>query len=144
MVEERTPVEVSKGGEHMCFGCSPRNPIGFQLKVFWDGEKATAQFTPTSLHTGAGDTVHGGLLSTLLDEVMSYVPYCRGLNSVTGKLQVRFRHRARAGQRLLISAWMTRKRWKAMETSATITLEDATPVAEGTALMYILGQKGQV
>lgn len=123
-----------------CFACGPDNPIGLKLKFTWDGTTARAEFTPTELHQGWNNIVHGGIVFTLLDEAMSYVTYFQGLNSVTAKSEVRFKQAAPLHQPLLISATTIKKTRKLLETKSTITLKDGTEIAHGNALMYIFAQ----
>ena len=53
----------------MCFACGIENPIGLKLKFYTDGEdRCIAHFHPRPAHQGYPGQVHGGLVSTLLDE----------------------------------------------------------------------------
>jgi acyl-coenzyme A thioesterase PaaI-like protein len=58
--------------EHMrgnhCFGCSPDNPHGHQIKSLWDGQRATCAFTPQPWHcAGSPHYVYGGLIASVID-----------------------------------------------------------------------------
>lgn len=53
-----------------CFVCGESNPIGLGLKFETDGRIVRASFTPRPEHIGFKRTVHGGILATLLDEIM--------------------------------------------------------------------------
>jgi uncharacterized protein (TIGR00369 family) len=55
-----------------CFVCGESNPIGFKLRLETDGRVVQTRLVPTSEHTGFKTTVHGGLVSTLLDEMMAW------------------------------------------------------------------------
>ena len=127
-----------------CFGCGKNNPIGLKLNISWDGEKVSTEFTPTNYHTGFDDVVHGGIICTLMDEVMSYVPFSQGILTVTGKMDVRFRRPARPGVPLLINAFTVKGNSKILETRCLITLKDGTIIAEGTATMWIIEKNGEV
>ena len=78
-----------------CFGCGQENPIGLKLEVHWDGEAARAEFIPGEFHQGWPDTVHGGIIFSLLDEVMTYVPYFEGVVCLTARGEARFRRPVR-------------------------------------------------
>jgi len=54
----------------MCFGCSPVNPAGLHLEFFTDGESIYSWVTVPGHMCGWKDIVHGGIISTILDEVM--------------------------------------------------------------------------
>ncbi|MFQ5827472.1 MAG: PaaI family thioesterase [Dehalococcoidia bacterium] len=122
-----------------CFGCGPENPIGLKMNVAWDGQKATAEFVPTEYHTGLPRVTHGGIVATLVDECMSYVPFLMGMDTVTGKLEIRFRNHLRPGEPVRIAAWISRRRGKTVETRATIHQRGGdTLLAEAYGLQFVV------
>lgn len=77
--------------EHRCFGCSPRNPIGLKLKFAEEDEWITSSWKPDNDYEGWHDILHGGIQSTLLDELGSWVAFVKkGGVAVTSKLEVKF------------------------------------------------------
>jgi len=50
-----------------CYGCGPNNDEGLQLKSYWQGDKAIAQFNPSEKHRGIPGFVYGGLVASLID-----------------------------------------------------------------------------
>ena len=125
----------------LCFACGQNNPIGLKLKPVYDGEKVWAEFTPGELHQGWNDTVHGGIVYTLLDEITAYAVLCRGVDfGVTAKSEVRFRHVAPINEPIQISAWVTKFRKRLVEAQGVLTLKDNTIIAEGSSLFYIWRQ----
>ena len=63
--------ELSISACDLCFGCGEKNPCGLKLKFDWDGRTASSHFTPTELHQGWQGIIHGGILTSLLDEAMA-------------------------------------------------------------------------
>lgn len=121
-----------------CFACGAENPIGLKLRPVYDGEKATAEFTPGRFHQGWNDATHGGILYTLLDELAFYAMLCRGVEfSVTGKSEIRFRHVAPTGKLMRASSWVTKATRKLVEARAELSLQDGTVIAEGDFLYYV-------
>lgn len=62
---------------HYCFCCSNRNPIGLKLE-FWLDEEEEMVFTnwePSRSYQGYPNVLHGGIQSTLMDEVASWAVY---------------------------------------------------------------------
>jgi uncharacterized protein (TIGR00369 family) len=55
-----------------CFVCGESNPIGFKLRLETDGNIVQTRLVPRSEHTGFKHAVHGGLVSTVLDEIMAW------------------------------------------------------------------------
>jgi uncharacterized protein (TIGR00369 family) len=75
----------------MCFGCGRDNPIGLHIEFFADGEnRVHADFTPRTEHQGFPGVLHGGMISTLLDEVIGRTAIANDFWCVTAELTVRF------------------------------------------------------
>lgn len=55
-----------------CFGCSPDHPIGFQLRFAREGDEVVTRFVPGEQYQGPPGIMHGGLVSTLADEVAAW------------------------------------------------------------------------
>ena len=57
---------------HNCFGCSPVNPSGLQME-FYANDSSVFSLVKVPEHLCGWDKlVHGGVLSTILDEIMSW------------------------------------------------------------------------
>ncbi len=57
---------------HYCFGCSPLNPSGLQMRFHTDGKALFSWVTVPAHLCGWQDLVHGGVITTMLDEVMGW------------------------------------------------------------------------
>lgn len=74
-----------------CFGCSPKNDVGFHLQFFEEGDYVTAKWEPKQYLQGYKDVLHGGIQTTLLDEIASWVVYVKAETAgVTSDLNIRF------------------------------------------------------
>lgn len=74
-----------------CFACGKDNPIGLHLEVESRDGVARVEFTPTSRYEGYSGYTHGGIISTLLDEVMAWAAKSLGIKTMTAELAVRFK-----------------------------------------------------
>jgi uncharacterized protein (TIGR00369 family) len=129
--------------EGLCFGCGRNNPIGLKLSFVRDGDTCRAEFTPDKAHQGWPGVVHGGILTCLLDEAMSYAAYFGGFTCLTASLEVRLRQPARLEETLVITAAVTRNTKKLIETRARVCLQDGTVVAESTSKQFVVeGEAG--
>jgi len=124
--------------DELGFGCGENNPIGLKLVFTWDGEIARTEFTPDKFHQGWSRIVHGGILSCLLDEVMSSAIRYKGMNCLTTEMAVKFRRPARVEEPLVATASVTSHNKRLVKTKGQIILPDGTLIAEGTAIWYIL------
>jgi hypothetical protein len=59
-----------------CFACGPNNPSGLKMKFSTDGKRVYSLIHAPSTMTGWDQTVHGGILTTMLDEVMGWGVIC--------------------------------------------------------------------
>lgn len=80
----------SAEGNHMCFGCSPHNPIGFKLSFKLEGNVCRATFTAEKEYQGWSGYMHGGLIATLLDETMANWLWLNNIRSMTAEMTTRF------------------------------------------------------
>ena len=126
----------------MCFGCGQENPIGLKLKFQLLDGVARAEFTTDERHQGWSGIVHGGIISCLLDEALNYAAYLGGMPCLTAKMQVRLRQTLLVGEKLFISAAVTRKTRRLVETKASLALGDGTLVAEAIGKMFVLDAAG--
>ena len=75
----------------MCFCCGPKNPIGLKLEFETTAEgRMRTIWTPRKEHQGFKDIVHGGLVATVLDEVMVRLLYLRGISAVTAGMETKW------------------------------------------------------
>lgn len=121
-----------------CFGCGRDNPIGLKLDMKLDGDRCVAYFTPKAEHESYGDRMHGGLTSTLLDEVMGdYVFRKAGKPAYTAQLEIRFRSAIRIGETVKVEGWPEVHRGRLFIMKGKITHADGTPAAEAKAEMML-------
>ncbi len=94
-----------------CFVCVDANASVFKLRFETDGRLVQARFLPRAEHVGFRQTVHGGIIATLLDEIMVWAcavqtrrfAYCAELN-------VRFISPLRPGEEVLATGEMASNR----------------------------------
>ena len=92
--------------DHRCFACGRENPAGLRLVFQPGGRGVTAFFTPEKEFQGYKGIVHGGIISTLLDEAMAHAAIRLGHMPVTAEIQVRFRSALSVGQQVQVEGWM--------------------------------------
>lgn len=90
-----------------CFACGRRNLSGLGLDFRHDAGRVTASFTPSKAHQGFKDIVHGGIITTVLDEAMMKAVLARGIEAVTAEITVRFKRPLHVGDLSTIEATIT-------------------------------------
>ncbi len=120
--------------DHACFGCGDDNPIGLRLRFAPDAEGVKASFVPSSEHQGFHDVVHGGIISSVLDEAMAWATARAGVWAVTGEIRVRFRQPLNIGEPTTITARVSGARGRLVTTVAELVLDrDSSPIATASA-----------
>ncbi|KPK35386.1 MAG: hypothetical protein AMK70_05445 [Nitrospira bacterium SG8_35_1] len=113
-----------------CFVCGPKNPVGLKLKFQFDGITVKTEYTPPKEHQGYMNVVHGGIVSTLLDEVMVKVAIEKGMPAVTAQMDIRLRKAVKVGQKITFQAELTKETRKTLEAYAKAFLDDNEIVAD--------------
>jgi uncharacterized protein (TIGR00369 family) len=119
--------------DNYCFVCGEKNPHGLYLKFSIHQGKASAEFLPQKTHQGYKDMVHGGIISTLIDEAMVKAALMQGMPAVTAEITVRFKNPLMVGEKAVVEASIIKMNKKIIETSAIVKKSDNTIVAEGHA-----------
>lgn len=92
--------------DHYCFACGTENPEGLHLSFEKGGRGVLALFTAEKRHQGYRDMVHGGIISTILDEAMAHAAIKAGHYPVTAEISVRFTSALMIGQKVQVEAWI--------------------------------------
>jgi len=100
---EEMKVPIRKPNGHHCFACGTDNPIGLNLDFYWSGDAVCTDITLGRNHEGWQDIVHGGIISTLLDEVMSWaIMYAKKTYLVTRKMDIKYVRNVTVGTPLTV------------------------------------------
>ncbi len=120
--------------DHDCFGCGRLNPFGLKLRFYRTNIGVVAPFTPEQRHEGYTGVVHGGIVTTLLDEVMAWALYAKGIWAVTGDLRVRFRLPVEVGVPTLATGRLVTGRGRIVEVAGVLRrASDEIVLATATA-----------
>jgi len=121
--------------DRMCFCCGERNPIGLKLAFETTPEgRLNTLWRPKREHVGFKDLIHGGLVATVLDEVMARVIYERGTPGVTATMETKLLRPVLSGREYRFSAWVVRERSRTIETEAeAVDVETGERAAWGRA-----------
>ena len=75
-----------------CFGCSPDNPIGIHMEFYENRDEIISFWHPQTQYQGWEDTMHGGILATIIDETAGWVVFRKLQTSgMTTKLELKYR-----------------------------------------------------
>lgn len=83
--------EQLTSGSNQCFVCGPGNPIGLGVTFKLDRDVCRGEFTPGPEHMGYDQVTHGGIVFSLLDDVMANWVWLRGERCFTARAEIRYR-----------------------------------------------------
>lgn len=89
MVEQR--IDIPKLQGYSCFACGTANPIGLNLSFYRQGDSICSDITLGKNYEGWENMAHGGIVSTVLDEIMSWsMIYFKRTFFVTRRISIKY------------------------------------------------------
>lgn len=131
-MDENLSVPFLMVDDGMCFVCGERNPKGLQLKftVFPQKRRIETSLTLSPEFQGWKGIVHGGIITTILDELMAKLAQELGIKAVTAALEVRFKNVARVFEEIRAIGEVTRIEKRLIYAQAQALRGDGTVIAE--------------
>ncbi len=107
--------------EAHCFACGRDNPHGLKIPftIIKDGS-AFAEWTPNECLQSFQDVIHGGVLTTAMDEAMAKAIVARGMQALTCELRVRMHESVRPGTSIIVRGWIVKQHRRLIKAEATI------------------------
>ena len=123
-----------------CFGCAPDNPIGLHMEFFEEGDNILCFWRPQDHFEGWVGVLHGGIISTLIDETAGWV-VTRKLQAagVTSKLEVTFRKPLTSSEvQVTVKAHLTERRRNLAVIDVVVENAHSEVCAEGRATYFVM------
>jgi acyl-coenzyme A thioesterase PaaI-like protein len=116
-----------------CFVCGENNPNGLRLSFEIDKDKQTLKtsFIASPTFQGWDGIVHGGIICTLLDEVMAKLVYELGYQAVTASLEIRFKKPAPILEPLSVFGEIAEVNRRLIRAKAHVAKKDGAILATG-------------
>ena len=103
--------------------------------------RAVCDYDPQPFQQGYPNRMHGGVVSSLLDEAMGYATYYAKLWCATARLNVRFRRPIPMDGPLRVEAWLVKNRGRLVELRAELRLLDGDVLAEADGTFMKLDER---
>jgi uncharacterized protein (TIGR00369 family) len=120
--------------DNKCFGCGGANARGMQLTFEQDDatRRIRGVFKITPEYQGGPGFVHGGIVATLLDEVMAKVSRFEKDYAVTGALNIEYVKPVPIGEELTVEGWETGREGRIRTRQGEIRNSAGKVLARGT------------
>jgi acyl-coenzyme A thioesterase PaaI-like protein len=104
-----------------CFVCGGENPNGLHLDFQADGQRASAAWTARAGWESYKGVIHGGILSSVLDEAMAKAIISGGDQGFTADLRIRFRKKVSVDELVFVKGWVVSAEKRRILAEASIT-----------------------
>jgi uncharacterized protein (TIGR00369 family) len=144
---EKQAAVVLKTEPHACFGCGEINEAGLHLELHLEPGCCWTELVIPDRFQGWEGVVHGGVLSTILDEVMSWSLIERDSWGVTARLSVDFKQPVFVGRRVRAVGRVVEDRRRIVATAGSILdAETGTELvaAQGTFVIVNAARKREL
>ncbi len=136
--DSETSLTDLSSAANQCFVCGPGNPHGLQVQFRMDAEVCRGEFTAEPRHMGYDNVVHGGLLFSLLDDVMANWLYLQGERCFTARAEVRYRDKLPVGVPVKLEGRLVKRKGRLAELHGQVMrADDDTVVVEATGKFMI-------
>lgn len=127
------------GSDRFCFACGQDNVQGLRLQFQYSPNRAYAMLEFGHIYQGWSGIVHGGLISTILDEAMAQAVCKHVGKAVTASIDVRFRQPLPIGERVIVIGEVISTKRKLIQARAIVKFEDDGVIAEASGRFMQIG-----
>lgn len=125
-----------------CFGCGPDHPIGFHLAFRREGDEILTTFTPGDRYQGPPGLMHGGLVTTLADELAVWtVIGLRERMTFTAAIQARLSRPIRIGVPVEGRGRIASDKGRVLDVAVTLA-QEGTTCFTGQFTLALMDAKG--
>ncbi len=122
-----------------CFVCGPDNVQGLQIPFHMQDEVCRAEFTPAHWHCGYDNQLHGGILYSVLDDVMANWLFLQGQRAHTAKCEIRYRKPVTLGTSLKLEGRLLKRKGRlAVLQGSARRADNGELVAEAEATFMVI------
>ncbi len=105
---------------HNCFACGELNEVGLHLRLNLEPSRCWTELVMPRRFEGWEGIIHGGILCTILDEVMAWALVVHDNWGVTARMAIDFRRPVSVGQSIRAEGWITEARRRIQVTAGRI------------------------
>jgi uncharacterized protein (TIGR00369 family) len=119
---------------HNCFACGELNEHGLQLKLHLEERRSWTEFVLDDRFEGWRGVTHGGIIATVLDEVMAWALVAEDNWGVTARMTIDFKRPVLVGTSVRAEGWIVHNRRRLVDTAGQIVDANGTLLASAEAV----------
>ncbi len=126
--------------DNFCFVCGTDNPHGLKLSFGYDekNDETISKATFQSHFQGWKDVLHGGIISTVLDEILIKAAKQKGFDCVTAELLVKFKKPALTNTEYVIKGKIKEIRKKIVFAQGCVMSANNKTIASANGKLFII------
>jgi uncharacterized protein (TIGR00369 family) len=119
---------------HNCFACGELNEHGLKLQLHLEERRSWSEFVLDDRFEGWRGVTHGGIIATILDEVMAWALVAEDNWGVTARMSLEFKRPVLVGTRVRAEGWIVRSRRRLVDTAGQVVDSEGNVLATAEAI----------
>jgi uncharacterized protein (TIGR00369 family) len=119
---------------HNCFACGELNEHGLHLRLHLEERRSWTEFVLDDRFEGWRGVTHGGIIATILDEVMAWALVAEDNWGVTARMTIDFKRPVPVGTSVRAEGWIVRNRRRLVDTAGQVMDANGTILATAEAV----------
>jgi len=140
-------MELTKGilpWTRSCFVCGEDNPSGLHLRSEIVDDRIRITYTTRDRDVGYRHIVHGGIMATLMDEVMTWAAIMKIRTAcVAAEINIRMKKPVEVGQEIIVEGWVEKERPRILYTQSLITDTSGKVLLKGAGKYMPMPSEGK-
>jgi len=120
-----------------CFVCGKGNPIGLKLVFRIEDNVCRSEFTPSDIHCGYSGVTHGGIIFSVLDDVMANWVYLQGIKAFTAKCDIRYKDALPTGTPVRLEGHCVKQRGRLVVMQGKMIRQDNDEIVAETLASFM-------
>jgi len=127
-MEKQRPAVSQDDRANLCFVCGPENDLGLKVRFRMENDVCVGEFTPQREHMGYNSLTHGGIIFSLLDDVMANWLWLQGIKCFTARAEIRYRAHLPVGTPVRLEGRCVRRKGRLTQMAGRVIRMDTEDV----------------
>lgn len=120
-----------------CFVCGPGNNIGLKLVFRIEDDVCRSEFSPGDMHCGYDGVTHGGIIFSVLDDVMANWIHLKGIRAYTAKCDIRYKDNLPTGTQVNLEGHCIKQRGRLIVMEGKMFRTDTNEIVAETQASFM-------
>lgn len=126
-----------------CFACGRNNPVGLGMRVGFEDGAAVCRIALPAHYQGWPGIAHGGVVATLLDEIMAHALIKSGSHGVTTGMEIAYKAPLMLGREVVVLGRVVELKSRLAVTHGEVRQADGDVLLAQATARFLLRKGGQ-